>query len=476
MFDVLIIGAGITGSLIAHRLSKKTLTVCLLDKNNDVSCGASKANSAIIHSGHDPKPGTLKARFNVEGNRMYPELCKELKVAYNPIGAYVVSCSTEENDVLERLIQQTKERDIPYDVISGEELRKIEPNIVENVIKALWLPTTGIITPWEVCIAAVETAMENGLTLGLNEEVKKIINHEDYFVVKTQNKEYKARLVINCAGVYADKISGMISSTPYHITAKKGEYYVLDKLKNPLVSHIIYPIPTKKGKGVLAVPTIHKNTLIGPNSKPIEDKEDVSTSDDLSYVSKNISKILKYVPFNKVIHTYSGLRPSGDTHDFYIQEDEKIKNFIHVGCIESPGLASAPAIAKYVVEQLVYPKFEVEDKKTYIPRKAHIIFSQLSDEEKMELVEKNSEYGQMICRCEKVSLAEIKDVIHRKCGATTVDGIKRRVRPGMGKCQGGFCEPLIVSILAKELGCSIEEVCKEERNSNIVCGYAKEDF
>lgn len=476
MFDVLIIGAGITGSLIAHDLSKKDLNVCLLEKGNDVACGASKANSAIIHSGHDPKPNTLKAKFNLEGNKMYPNLCKELQVDYSQVGAYVVSTSDGENEVLKRLENQSKERDIPYSIISGDELRKIEPNISKNVVKALYLPTTGIITPWQVCIAAVEEAMENGLTLHLNQEVISIEKENDVFKVFTKTDVFETKVVANCAGVYADKISNMLGLNPYTITAKKGEYFVLEKMKKPLVNHIIYPVPSSKGKGVLAVPTIHGNILLGPNSNEISDKEDVSTGDDLEYVRENVYKILDNVAFNKVIHTYSGLRPSGNIHDFHIQEDENVDNFIHVACIESPGLASAPAISKYVVNSLILPKFNVSDKKDYKRRREHIDFSKLSIDEKNKLIKENSDYGKIICRCEQITLGEIKDVINRKCGATTIQQVKRRVRPGMGKCQGGFCQSSIVSILASELNVDIKDICDEKLESNIIVAKAKEDF
>lgn len=473
MIDFIIIGAGITGSLIAHNLSKKECEVLVIDKNPDVANGATGANSAIIHSGHDPKEGTLKCKFNLLGNKMYPDLCKELKVAFKQIGALVVATNDEEVKTLDGLINQTKERNIPYEVLDGDSARAIEPNLSDNVVKALSLPTTGIVTPWEVVTAAMEEAIDNGVKLHLNEKVLDINKDNDVFTVKTDKGEYTSRYVIDCAGVYADDIARMIGNNDYKITARRGEYYILDH-KGHFVDKIIYPVPSEKGKGVLAVPTIHKNVLLGPNAEFIENKNDTETTKALNDVKRELNKTLKNIPFQYMVHTYAGLRPTGDTHDFVIKEDEKVKNFIHVSCIESPGLASAPAIAKYVCEELINEK--LTDKKEYVRRKPHIVMNELSDEEKDKVIKENPDYGKMVCRCEKITLGEIKDVIHRSCGATSVNGVKKRCRPGMGACQGGFCEPVIVDILAKELGVDHRAIVKNGVGSEIYVGEAKEDL
>lgn len=473
MVDVVIIGAGITGCLIAHELSKKKCNVLVIDKNADVANGASGANSAIIHSGHDPKEGTLKAKFNLEGNRMYPDLCKELKVAYKNIGAFVVATNEEEEKVLEGLINNCKNREIPYEVLNGKEARDIEKNLSDNVTKALSLPTTGIITPWEVCIAAMEESINNGVELKLNEKVVEINKENDKFIVTTDKESYESKIVINCAGVYADDISKMLDINSYNIQARRGEYYVLDH-KQQFVKKVIYPVPSSKGKGVLAIPTIHNNVLLGPNAEFIDDKEDNETTNALITLRNELSKTLKNIPYQHIIHTYAGLRPTGDTHDFVIKEDEKINNFIHVSCIESPGLTAAPAIARYVVEELIYEEYGL--KENYIRRNKHIVLSELNDEEKQKLIESNPDYGKIICRCERVSLGEIKDVIHRACGATSINGVKKRCRPGMGTCQGGFCEPQILDILAKELNVDKDKICKNGPGSEVVVSSAKEDL
>lgn len=473
MVDVIVVGAGITGCLIAHELSKKECNVIVVEKNADVANGASGANSAIVHSGHDPKEGTLKAKFNLEGNHMYPELCKELKVAYKNIGAFVVATSLEEEKTLEGLITNCKNRNIPYEILDGEKARSIEPNLSDEVSKALSLPSTGIITPWEVCIAAMEESINNGVELKLNETVKGIKKENDKFVVTTDKETYESKIVINCAGVYADEIAKMINADTYKITGRRGEYYVLDH-KQQFVNKVIYPVPSDKGKGVLAIPTIHNNVLLGPNAEFVENKEDNETTSALIALKKDLSKTLKNIPYQHIIHTYAGLRPTGDTHDFVIKEDENVKNFIHVSCIESPGLTAAPAIAKYVCEELIHDEYAL--KSNYIKREKHIVMNDLSDEEKQKMIENNPDYGKIVCRCERVSLGEIKDVIHRACGATSINGVKKRCRPGMGTCQGGFCEPQILDILAKELNIGRNQICKNGPGSEIVLANAKEDL
>ena len=473
MYDVTIIGAGITGALIAHNLSKYNLSVLILEKGNDVSGGATGANSAMVHSGHDPKPGTLKCKYNVLGNRMYPDLCKELKVAFDPIGAFVVATDAEEEEKLEVLISQCIEREIPYEVLSGDEARALEPNLSDNVTKALSLPTTGVITPWEVTIAAIEEAMLNGVQLKLGYEVKGIKKIDDKFII---NDEIETKVLVNCAGVNCDDITNMLRVSPYKAEAKKGEYYILDHTGEQLVSRVIYPVPTARGKGVLAVPTVHHNVLIGPNSDFCDDKDDVSTGAGLDYVKKEINKTIKNIPYNKMIHNYAGLRPHIDLNDFYIQEDDQINNFVHVAGIESPGLTGAPAIAKDVVENIIVPKFNTSKKENYQRRKEFIKMYELNDAEQAEVIKNNPDYGKIVCRCEKISLGEIKDAINRKCGATTIKGVKLRCRPGMGRCQGSFCESEVFKILVKETKMDPKQIKINKDGSEIVSSFAKEDL
>ena len=474
MVDITIIGAGITGSLIAHALSKFNLGVLVLEKENDVAEGATGANSAMVHSGHDPKPGTLKCRYNLLGNRMYPDLCRELQVSYLPIGAFVAAGGEEEEKTLDTLIAQCEERKIPYEVLSGDEAREQEPNLSDRISKVLSLPTTGIITPWEVTIAAMEEAMLNGAELKLGYEVKKIAREDGHFVI---NDEIETRCIVNCAGAHCDEITEMLRPSPYKVEARKGEYFVLDHLDGSFVKHVIYPVPGPRGKGVLAVPTVHGNVLLGPNSDECEDRDDDSTGEGLIYVQNEIGKTMTNVPYRKLIHTFAGLRPHIDLKDFYIREDEQISGFIHVAGIESPGLTAAPAIAKDVVETILMPKFpDCRVKENYLRRRPFINMAEMSDEQINELIEKDPSFGKIICRCEKISKGQIIDVIRRKCGARTIKGVKMRCRPGMGRCQGGFCEPEVLKILAEELHEDMEEILLDGDHSNVLMAKAKEDL
>lgn len=473
MYDITIIGAGITGSLIAYYLSKYDFNVLVLEKENDVANGATGANSAMVHSGHDPKPGTLKCKYNLLGNAMYPKLCEDLKVSYKVIGAFVAATSLEEEKKLDELVKQCIDRNVPYELLSGDEAKKLEPNLADDVSKVLSLPSTGIVTPWEVTIAALEEAMLNGVNLKLNYEVKSIEKKDDYYLI---NDDIKTKIIVNCAGIHCDDITNLLRVSPYKTEARKGEYYVLDHLNDTFVSRVIYPVPTIKGKGVLAVPTIHGNVLLGPNSDYIEDKDDASTNKGLDFIKKEINKTVKNIPFNKMIHTFAGLRPHIDLNDFYIQEDDEIKNFIHVAGIESPGISAAPAIAKDVVEKIILNKFDYRKKDNYVHREAFIKMDEISDEKKDELIKNNPDFGKIICRCEKISKGQIIDVINRKCGATTIKGVKLRCRPGMGRCQGGFCEPEVLKILAQQLNKDVSEIELNVKDSKVLLAKAKEDL
>ena len=475
MKDIIIIGAGINGCLMAWIASHYQCDVLVLEKGGDVASGASSANSAIVHSGHDPKEGTLKAKFNVLGNRMYPKLCADLQVAYQQVGAYVVAFDGQQEAILERLKKQADQRMIENQLIDGKELRERQEGLNEKITQALYLPSTGIITPWEVCIAAMEEAMQNGVDCHFNEEVVMIKPLKEGFEITTNKGSYRTRKVINCAGVFADELAHMIGNDDYHIHPRKGQYYILDRLSRMPVTSVIYPVPSEKGKGVLLVPTIHGNVLLGPNSEFVEDKGDVSCDEQLDQVSEQVHRLMPNLPMMNVIRSFAGCRPSGDLHDFVIEKDKHYPDFIHVACIESPGLASAPAIADYVMKQLVeIEAFKV--KETFEKRQPQTKMHEKSFEEKKEWIAQHPSYGHIICRCEQISEGEIVEAIHRKCGARSVKGVKYRVRPGMGRCQGGFCEPQIVKILARELHIPLEEVVYGDEDSPILVGSAKEDL
>ena len=460
MYDAVIIGAGITGTMLAKDLSRYQLKTAVLDRENDIADEATMANSAIVHTGYDPADGTLKAELNVRGARMYEQLCRDLGCKYQVNGAYIAATSSEEEAHLEILADRAERRNIPYEWLSGDEARKEEPNLNDSVTKVLSFPTTANIYPWEVAIACAQVAVNNGTELHLNSEVTSIDRTDQGYVVHTKDHDYETKVVINAAGVSADQICAMVSKPSFRMTPKKGEYFVIDNDVH-YVKHTVFPVPSSKGKGVLAVPTVYGNTLIGPNSTYVENTVDTG--------STHILRVMRTAPLNKSIRNFAGLRPSSSSSDFIIEEPEDAKHFINVASIESPGLASAPAISEYVIEHFVSHMLDLkENPDARMTRKRPLVMAELTPEERAEKIRENPMYGRIICRCEQISEGEIVDCIHVVCGATTVKGVKKRVRPGMGRCQGGFCEPRVVEILARELHISPLEVVLDQKDSKIL--------
>lgn len=476
MYDITIIGAGIIGSFIARELSKYDLKVVVLDKENDIANGTTKANSAIAHAGFDAKPGTLKAKFNVEGNKMFDYICEELEVPFERVGSLVVAFSEEEMDTIKELYERGLANNVPeLKILDRDELLEKEPNLSKEAVGALYAPTAGIMSPWELSVALMENAMDNGVELLLNSEVIKIDKLENGFKVHTKDKEIDTKYVVNCAGVYADKIHNMVASPSFTITPRRGQYFLLDKKAGDFVNSVIFQCPTKISKGVVVLPTVHGNLLVGPDAENIDDKSNVETTEDrLKFVKTAAMKTSDKIPFWQVITSFAGLRASSDIGDFIIEEVEEAKGFIDVAGIESPGLSASPAIGKHVAELLKEIDGNFKEKEDFNPRRRKMInFMELSQEEKAELIKKDPRYGRIICRCENVTEGEIVDAIHRNAGARTVDGVKRRVRAGMGRCQGGFCQPRVIEILARELNKDFTEIVKDGPNSNIAIGETK---
>ena len=471
MYDIVIIGAGITGTLLARELARYDLKTALIDKENDIACGATMANSAIVHTGYDPEDGTMKAKMNPEGCKLYEQLCKELGCTYRVTGAFIAACGEEEEKHLDILAERADKRGIKYNILDSKQAHELEPDLSDEVTKVLDFYTTAVIYPWEVSIACAQVAVNNGTELYLNSPCTGIDRTSGGYIVHTPGKDLECKLVVNAAGVYAEEVARMVSNeVRFHITPRRGEYYVLDDTAQP-VQHIIFPVPSKeKGKGVLAVPTVHGNTLLGPSSDPIDSLDDNGTSTDgLAYVTKNISKLLKNAMLNRSIRTFAGLRPSSDVHDFVIEEAPDAEGFINASCIESPGIASAPAIAKYIINELISKRIELKEKPgADLTRKAPVVMRALTPEQRTEMIKKDPAYGRMICRCCQVSEGEIVACIHSVCGARTVKGVKKRVGPGYGRWQGGFCEPLVVEILARELGCDPTEIVLDSAKSKIL--------
>lgn len=471
LYDVVIIGAGISGTMLARELSRYRLHVAVLDKENDIANETTMANSAIVHTGYDPDDGTLKAKLNVSGAILYNTICDELNCKIKNVGSFVVACGKEEESHLGILADRAKRRGISFEFLGGNQARALEPNLSDSVTKVLSFPGTSVIYPWEVAIACMQVAVNNGTELYLNHEVNSISKNGATYIIKAGDDEFETKMIINASGTGAAKISNMISpeATNFEVIPKRGEYYVISNDVH-IVDHVIFPVPTSKGKGVLAIPTVYGNTLIGPNSEPLEHDANVGTSAaGAKYIQENISKIIKNVPIRKSIRTFAGLRPSTTSKDFIIEPLKDNENFINVASIESPGLASAPAIALYAIENYVMPALKPEiNEKAVMTRSKPLVIADLSDEERDEAVKKNPQFANMVCRCEKISEGEIVAAIHDSCGARSVKGVKKRVRPGMGKCQGGFCEPKVVAILARELGISPVEVVLDGQKSQIL--------
>lgn len=469
MYDIVIIGAGITGAMLSWKLSQYALRVAVLEKENDIAEGATMANSAVVHTGYDPEDGTLKAELNVKGAQQYETICQKLHCSYHTVGAYIAACGPEEEKSLDVLAARAVARGVPYNDLSGDEARKREPNLSDQVTRVLDFYTTAVIYPWEVAEACLESACGNGTELHLNAPCRSITPIDGGYLVKTPKGDFRTRYVINAAGVHAEEIHNMVAKAAWHVTPRKGEYYVLDQDAQP-IRHIIFPVPSKeKGKGVLAIPTVYGNTLIGPNSDFLDDPDDNGTTDaGLAYVRSNISKTLNNIPLNRSIRTFAGIRPTTTCPDFIIEEVVGAPHFIDAVSIESPGLASSPAIADKVIEILLQSMQPERNPDANMTRKAPVVLKNLSAEERNALIRENPAYGRIICRCEQISEGEIIDCIRKPCGAHTVKGVKKRVRPGMGRCQGGFCEPKVVHILARELGISPLEVVYDSEKSYIL--------
>lgn len=475
MYDVIIIGSGISGACIARECSRYKLKTVILEKDFDVAQQATMANSAIVHSGHDPIPGTLKSRFNIQGNRLYKQMSEDLDIPFMECGGMVVASDEEEIGIIQDLLKRAIENGLTEDeviLLTQKEVRKKEPNISDSVLGALYLPTTAVTYPLEAAIANIENAMDNGVELKTNTKVEDITKSGDSFCVLTNKGIFKSKTVINAAGVFADDISRMIADTKFDITPRKGEYYVLDK-DVTLVHSVIYPTPSSKGKGVITTPQYHGNTLLGPTSDFVDKSDLASTSiDGLSYIKEHLKRSVKNVPYHKVIRSFAGSRPTSNTHDFIIEESN-VKGFINVAGIESPGLTAAPAFAKYVVNDLLSKTLTLEDKEFNPIRRKVTRINEMTDDEKQELFNKEPKYGKIICRCEGITEGEVLESIHRNCGARSITGVKNRVRAGAGRCQGGFCQPVILNILARELNMDPMDINYSKENSKILIAKTK---
>lgn len=475
MLDVIVIGAGVVGGLVARELTRYGLSVCMVEKMHDVAMGATRANSAIVHAGFDAKEGTLKARFNVLGSKMMERVTSDLGVKYKRNGSLVVGFNDDDRKTLEELLQRGKKNGVDgLSIIERDELVALEPNIGESVVCALRAETGAIVCPYELCMAAVGNAMDNGAQLKLGFEVKSIEKTDNGYKVSSGTDTVEAAYVINCAGVFADEIAAMIGDESFSIRPRRGEYMLLDKECGDLIGHTVFRCPSKMGKGILVSPTVDGNLLLGPTAEDIDDKCDTSTTiSGIEKVKKLAGEQVSGINIGKVITSFSGLRATGSVGDFIIGFARE--GFINVAGIESPGLTSAPAIAEYVRELLASSGVEMKMSESFNPiRRPMHYFRELDIDGKNEIIKKNPEYAHVICRCETVTAGEIREAIRTNPRPTDIDGIKRRTRASMGRCQGGFCTPYMVEILAEEMGVDVTEITKFGGESYLNIGRTKE--
>ncbi len=465
-YDVAIIGGGITGAAIAYELSKYDLSVILLEKDPDLSTGTTKANSGILHAGFDAPTGSLKALTNVRGSQLYRELEQPLNLDIKWCGSLVVAKSEEETAALESLLERGQANGVPgLKILSREETLAREPHLSPDIKAALYAPSAGVIWPFGAAIAFAECAVQNGVQVILNCTVEGFENSGDRITaLKTNKGVIKTKYAINAAGLYADSVSRLAGDSSFTITPRRGEYLLFDDTaSSQLVDSIVFPTPNKLGKGILVCTTTHDSVFIGPNAENIEDKTDTATTDGgMDFVIKTARNLIPNIPLGAVITEFSGLRAVSDTDDFIIRASGKVKGLIHAAGMQSPGLTAAPAVAEMAAEILRQDGLVLEKKKNFLPvLPQKTVFRHLPQEEKAAAIKNNPAYGRIICRCETISEAEIVEAINSPCGARTLDGVKRRVRAGMGRCQGGFCGPRVIAILARELGVGITSIVKE---------------
>lgn len=477
MYDVIIIGAGVSGAAVARELSRYQVNACVLEREEDVCCGTSKANSAIVHAGYDAVPGSLMARMNVRGNERMEALSKELDFPFSRCGSLVACRGEEQMPELQRLYEQGTANGVKgLEIITDQaRIREMEPNLTDEVTAVLYAPTAGIVCPFNLNIALAENAYTNGIEFHFNTEVKSIQRIEGGWALDTGKGTYETKCVVNAAGVYADVFHNMVSQKKLHIIPRRGDYCLLDKSAGKQVSRTIFALPDAYGKGVLVSPTVHGNLILGPTAIDIEDKEAVATTrEGLDQVIAKAGMNVKNLPMRQVITSFAGLRAHEEGHEFVIGEAEDAPGFIDCAGIESPGLTSAPAIGVMAAD-ILREKLNLEPDPDFEGSRKGILDPQsLTKEQRAALIREKPAYGNIICRCEMVSEGEILDAIHRPLGARSLDGVKRRTRAGMGRCQAGFCSPRTMELLHRELGIPMTEITKSGGNSRLVVGTNKD--
>ena len=467
--DVVIIGGGITGTATLAALARFDLSCVLVEKEPDIAAGTTKANSAVLHAGFDAPTGSMKAKMNVEGNRLYHELQDELGLDIQWTGSLVCAAKEEEKAQLEELKARGEANGVPgLEIWGGDKVREREPNLSPSICAALWAPTAGICWPFGMAAAFAENAVENGAEILRDCEVTGIHTEGGKgFTVETTQGPIQARFVVNAAGVFADKIAALAGDESFSIHPRKGEYILFDKTaQDKMVKGIVFPAPTQTTKGILVCATTHGNTFVGPNAQEQDSRDDTAvTTAGMDEIVAGAKKLVPELPMGAAITEFAGIRAVSDTNDFIVGESKTVKGLYHAAGIQSPGLTSAPAIARLLAKEIAKAAGAKAKAKVVKGRPAQPIFRELSAEEQAALIKKDARYGRIICRCETITEGEIVDAIKRPCGARTVDGVKRRTRAGMGRCQGGFCGPRVIEILSRELGIPVPKVRKDGADS-----------
>ncbi|MCL2197973.1 MAG: NAD(P)/FAD-dependent oxidoreductase [Defluviitaleaceae bacterium] len=470
MLDVLIIGCGIVGVAAAYELSRYNLKVTAVDRLNDIAGETTRANSGLIHAGFDPEPGTLMARLNVRGSELTRGLCEKLDIHYKQNGAFVVSFDQNDKAILEKLYRNGVENKVQgLEIISGDKAREMEPRLSQDVTYALNVPTAAIISPWDFAVALAETAARNGVNFSLGKDVTQIKAIDGGYSVTTSDGEIQTKAIVNAAGLYADEVHGYLQKPDFKITPSRGQYYLLDKTAGKAVSRTIFQCPNKFGKGIMVTPTVHGNLLIGPSSKNANNPDDAATDfQTLEHVWRVAEKSVTGLNKRENIRNFAGIRAITDIDDFIIREAKK--DFYDLAGIKSPGLSAAPAIAEELIRMMEASGHKLSLKENFIDKRRVIRFRYCDAEKRAEIIRKNPTYGRIVCRCESITEGEILEAFNSPIPPTTVDGVKRRCHAGMGRCQGGFCSPRIIELIANHFNKTPQEVLKDREGSYIITG------
>lgn len=475
MYDVTIIGCGVVGASIAYSLSAYDLNILILEQENDIAMGTTKANSAIVHAGYDPEPGTLIAKLNVRGSELMEELCRKLSVKYDRIGSFVLAFSEKDKAHLEKLYDNGVKNGVKeLKILTGDEAREMDPHLTKTVVAALYAPSAAIIDPWGLAIAEAETAVRNGAEVRCNAKVTALEQKEASVLLHTTAGDAETRYVVNCAGGWAGEICAMTGKEEWTSALSRGQYYLMDKSSGSLAKHVIFQCPTEKGKGVLVAPTVHGNLIVGPNAEPVQNPYSRETTlAGLDEVAEASRLSIDGIDLRQCIRNFAGVRAIISEPDFVIRPAEKCPRMLHVAGIKSPGLSAAPAIAEYALEQLASMGLTLTKKTSWIDTREQIRFKELTQKEKEAVIKKDPRYGRVICRCETITEGEIAAAIHSPIPPCSIDGVKRRAGAGMGRCQGGFCGPRVLDLIARELAISPFDVLQDGAGTKLLISETK---